>query len=269
MPSFMTDLVDPVFIPLPESAIPSLNNSPRESIRLPNVPVQPPPGVAPLPRFRSERLLPAPNMIYPLPPTFANFHITPQCSALQGNKNSYSTPHALKSRNRPRISPDRFIPKKCSIVAFRMSTPLHLLSVEEKLLRRSVANDIFGRGRLNSPPSNRQSMSPIDHRVPRAQASGIIAARRAIYVGAGSSRGTEVNINIFGDQESPEVERERHETRLAAALGVDRCAKVLSFVNEPIGKAASATEDIWSRGRRNCELPFQIIKPDQCTNNDR
>ena len=89
-------------------------------------------------------------------------------------------------------------------------------------------------------------------------------------MGAGSSRGTEVNINVFGDQESPEVERERHEMRLAAALGVDRCAKVLSFVREPLGKAAAATVDIWSRGRENCvytsigcqthSLTFQISK---------
>ena len=129
-----------------------------------------------------------------------------------------------------------------------MSTPLHQLSSEQKLLRRSNANDIFGHGGPQIP----QILASNDYRALRPGASGITAAGRAIYVGAGSSRGTEVNINIFGDQESPEVERERHETRLAAALGIDRCAKVLSFGREPIGKVTTATIDIWSHGRENC-----------------
>lgn len=248
MPSFMADLLDPVFVPLPESSRPSLNNSPRETLRLPHVPAHPPPGVAPLSRLRSERLLPAPNMIHPIPPTFANLHITPQCPALQGGSNP-KTPHTLKSRLKAKLSPDRFIPSSHSVNAFRMSMPLSSLSPEEKLLRKSVGGDIFGRGRSISPPSG---TSPATYRSPRSEASGMIAAGRAIYVGAGSSRGTEVNINIFGDQESPELERERHEIRLAAALGVDRCAKVLSFAGKPVGKVSAATEDIWSRGTENC-----------------
>lgn len=260
MPSLMTDLIDPILIPLPESIRPSLNNSPRETLRLPHVPAHPPPGVAPLSRFQSERLLPAPNMIYPIPPTFANIHITPQCPALQGGSGSYKTPDLTKSRLKTRISPDRFIPSSHSINAFRMSTPLSQLSPEEKLLRRSIGIDIFGRGRSSSPPSG---SSPPNYRSPRIQVSRITAAGRAIYVGAGSSRGTEVNINVFGDQESPEVERERHEMRLAAALGVDRCAKVLRFVQEPVGKAAAATLDIWSRGRENYNMSPQkkVVSP--------
>ncbi|KAF8460032.1 WD40-repeat-containing domain protein [Kalaharituber pfeilii] len=250
----MAEFIDPVLIPLPESAIPSMNNSPPESLRLPHIPVHPPPGVAPLPRFRSERLLPAPNMIYPLPPTFAKLHVTPQCPALQGQVKSFHSPYNSGSRTKPRISPDRFIPTNTSINAFRMSMPLHLLSHEEKLLRRSTRNDIFGRGRSMSPPFGRQISSSIDYRAPRAQASGITAAGRAIYVGAGSSRGTEVYINIFGDQESPEVEKERHQSRLAAALGVDRCARVLSFTREPVGVIMSATVDIWSRGSENYKM---------------
>ena len=133
-----------------------------------------------------------------------------------------------------------------------MSTPLHQLSSEQKLLRRSNSNDIFG----HVSPEISQRLVPNDYRAPRSRASGITAAGRAIYVGAGSSRGTEININIFGDQESPEVERERHETRLAAALGIDRCAKVLSFGRGPVGKTTAAIIDIWSHGRENCWYRF-------------
>lgn len=134
-----------------------------------------------------------------------------------------------------------------------MSTPLHQLSNEQKLLRRSNANDVFG----HSSPQIPQRLVPNDYRTSRSGASGITTAGRAIYVGAGSSRGTEVNINIVGDQESPEVERERHETRLAAALGIDRCAKVLSFGRGPVGKTATAAIDIWSHRRENCLYRFR------------
>ncbi|KAI5787627.1 WD40-repeat-containing domain protein [Peziza echinospora] len=182
-------------------------------------------------------------MIYPLPPTFSNLYITPQSTALHGQAGPRVSP-------RGRFSQDRFIPSSTSVNAFRMSTPLHLLSGEEKLLRRSNGDDIFGNLQSRSiSPSSRTS--PSEYRGRLSQASGITAAGRAIYVGAGSSRGTEVNINIFGDQESPEAERERHEARLAAALGVDRCARVLRFVKEPTIPTRPAPIDGWSQRNEN------------------
>lgn len=127
-----------------------------------------------------------------------------------------------------------------------MNCPTHLLSSEEKLLRRSVSNS--GRGRSASPDIGGTSTAAnarASTGTPVAFRAGInrrISAGAVGVFGIGISaaarreeprpRGREVHINVFGDKASPEAEMERHERRLSAALGVDRSAKVLSFTRE-------------------------------------
>ena len=86
------------------------------------------------------------------------------------------------------------------------------------------------------------------------QGAGITAAGRAILVGAGSSRGTEVNININGDQETPEEVQARHDAYLAAALGIDRCEMVLQFFRIKQG-------DAWVTRMDNCMKSLLSTRP--------
>ncbi|KAL7272559.1 hypothetical protein RUND412_004629 [Rhizina undulata] len=153
------------------------------------------------------------------------------------------------SRTRAGYSPDRFIPSSASIHNFRMGSPSHLLSSEERLLRRSTRSSSRGRSlspERNSAPStptnnNRnRDTSPVRHRAAQLNRRISAGAVGVFGIGVGAAprreepreRGREVTVNIFGDKESPEAEMERHERRLSAALGVDRSARVFSFVKD-------------------------------------
>lgn len=174
-----------------------------------------------------------------------------------------------------------------------MSAPAHLLSNNERLLRRSVSSS--GADRSISPNSLSNSLnngnaggSPINYRPSNLNRRISAGAVGVFGIGVGAAprreeprpRGREVTINVFGDKTSPEADMERHERRLSAALGVDRSAKVLSFAheNEPtrdghgrkggvMGAPGSETvsdmlwEDVLEvEGRRSpfAKIPFRI-----------
>jgi len=173
-----------------------------------------------------------------------------------------------------------------------MSAPAHLLSNNERLLRRSISTSSADRSispnSLNNSPNNRNAGGPINYR-PSSLNRRISAGAVGVFgIGVGAAprreeprpRGREVTINVFGDKTSPEADMERHERRLSAALGVDRSAKVLSFTreNEPtrdghgrkggvMGAPGSETvsDTLWedvleAEGRRSpfARIPFRI-----------
>lgn len=126
-----------------------------------------------------------------------------------------------------------------------MGSPASLLSPEERLLRRH-SDRSTSRDRSESPdrpvPGNMTfGVTPVARAVTGTrpgQANRRISAGAVgvfgIGVGAQDAsppvqRGREVNGHIFQNKESPEVEMERHELWLSAALGVDRTKKVLNF----------------------------------------
>ncbi|RPB00942.1 WD40 repeat-like protein [Choiromyces venosus 120613-1] len=149
-----------------------------------------------------------------------------------------------QSSKSSKISPDRFIPSRANIQSFRMSAPAHLLSNEERLLRRSVSSSaersISPNSLSNSPNGRNAAGLPINYRPGNLNRRISAGAVGVFGIGVGAAprreeprpRGREVTINVFGDKTSPEVDMERHERRLSAALGVDRSAKVLSFARE-------------------------------------
>ena len=126
-----------------------------------------------------------------------------------------------------------------------MSAPAHLLSTNERLLRRTVSSSgadrgISPNGLSNSPNNRNVGGSPISYRPSNLNRRISAGAVGVFGIGVGAAprreeprpRGREVTINVFGDKTSPEADMERHERRLSAALGVDRSAKVLSFTRE-------------------------------------
>ncbi|KAG0638730.1 WD40-repeat-containing domain protein [Tuber brumale] len=150
-----------------------------------------------------------------------------------------------QSSKSSKISPDRFIPSRANIQSFRMSAPAHLLSNNERLLRRSISSSSVDRGispnnLSNSPIGRNVGGSPISYRPGNLNRRISAGAVGVFGIGVGAAprreeprpRGREVTINVFGDKTSPEVDMERHQRRLSAALGVDRSAKVLSFARE-------------------------------------
>ncbi|KAH8152833.1 uncharacterized protein LAJ45_03059 [Morchella importuna] len=152
--------------------------------------------------------------------SYTSSHLTsPFLTPGNGRTRSRSSSNSRQSGR----SPDRFIPSRANIQSFRMNCPAHLLSSEERLLRRSVGTAVRGR-----------SASPDTRNISAAGAVGIFG----IGIGAAPRgqepipRGREVHINVFGDKATPEAEMEKHERRLSAALGVDRSARVLSFTRE-------------------------------------
>lgn len=191
-----------------------------------------------------------------------------------------------------KISPDRFIPSRANIQSFRMSAPAHLLSNNERLLRRSVSSSSADRSispnSLSNSLNGNAGGSPINYRPSNLNRRISAGAVGVFGIGVGAAprreeprpRGREVTINVFGDKTSPEADMERHERRLSAALGVDRSAKVLSFAreNEPtrdghgrkggvMGAPGSETvsdmlwEDVLeAEGRRSpfAKIPFRI-----------
>ncbi|PUU74432.1 WD40-repeat-containing domain protein [Tuber borchii] len=150
-----------------------------------------------------------------------------------------------QSSKSSKISPDRFIPSRANIQSFRMSAPAHLLSSNERLLRRSVSSSSADRSispnsLSNSSNNGNAGGSPINYRPSNLNRRISAGAVGVFGIGVGAAprreeprpRGREVTINVFGDKSSPESDMERHERRLSAALGVDRSAKVLSFARE-------------------------------------
>ncbi|KAG0131072.1 WD40-repeat-containing domain protein [Tuber indicum] len=150
-----------------------------------------------------------------------------------------------QSSKSSKISPDRFIPSRANIQSFRMSAPAHLLSNNERLLRRSLSSSTTNRSispnnLSNSPNGRNAGGSPINYRPGNLNRRISAGAVGVFGIGVGAAprreeprpRGREVTINVFGNKASPEVDMERHQRRLSAALGVDRSAKVLSFARE-------------------------------------
>ena len=126
-----------------------------------------------------------------------------------------------------------------------MSAPTHLLSSDERLLRRSVSSSSADRslspGGVGGGSNGRsRGGSPVNYRPGNLNRRISAGAVGVFGIGVGAAprreeprpRGREVTINLFGDKTSPEAEMERHERRLSAALGVDRSAKVFSFARE-------------------------------------
>ncbi|KAI5799847.1 WD40-repeat-containing domain protein [Geopyxis carbonaria] len=161
---------------------------------------------------------------------------------------SYASPISRGSTPRNHNTPDRFIPSAASIQSFRMGSPADRLTPQERLLRRhgidptrepsspERSNQGSGnRPRPNSPTSFRPGQV---NRTITSGSIGVFGSTGPITsypTTTSSQRGREVNGHIFADKESPEVEMEKHEMRLSAALGVDRAKKVFSFARESTG----------------------------------
>jgi len=139
-----------------------------------------------------------------------------------------------------RGTPDRFIPSLTSATSFRMGASTADLSPDERLLRHHIkgsqrerSNSPVGRGRDADAAARGSLLNQ------RLSAGGV--GMFAVGIPAGLApeapvvprqRGREINGNIFSNKRSPEKEKESHELRLSAALGVDRCRKVLTFTGE-------------------------------------
>lgn len=172
----------------------------------------------------------------------------------------------------PRRTPaaDRFIPSSANVQAFRMGSPAHKLTPEEKHRRGSSARNQHGRtdsperiavynpgsgrtiglaGGSGSPGgtyANQRTISGGGVGVFSMGTGGVSNARvRAAEQPRMSSGAREINGNIFAKKEGMEAAKRRLENMLSAALEVDRSKKVFEFKNKAseLGKGSGAMWD--------------------------
>ncbi|KAI5818275.1 WD40-repeat-containing domain protein [Pyronema omphalodes] len=155
----------------------------------------------------------------------------------------------------PHRTPDRFIPTLVNASSFRMGAPTSELTPEERLMRRYVTGSAT-RNRSVSPTRRPGSgESPRPNR--RLSAGGV--GMFAVGIPAGLApdnaipstplqRGREIDGNIFSNRRSPERERQAHESRISAALGIDRAQRVFHYGPERDMMPVSPRGDRFGRG---------------------
>ncbi|KAI5786896.1 WD40-repeat-containing domain protein [Pyronema domesticum] len=155
----------------------------------------------------------------------------------------------------PHRTPDRFIPTLVNASSFRMGAPTSELTPDERLMRRHVTGAAT-RNRSISPTRRPRGGEP--HRPNRRLSAGGVGMF-SVGIPAGLApdnatpttprqRGREIDGNIFSNRRSPERERQAHESRLSAALGIDRAQRVFHYGPERDMVPVSPRADRFGRG---------------------
>jgi hypothetical protein len=170
--------------------------------------------------------------------TMANLRLTPG--------SGHRTPHR---------TPDRFIPTLVNASSFRMGAPTSELTPDERLMRRYVTGAATRNRSISPTRRPRGGEPPRPNR--RLSAGGV--GMFAVGIPAGLApdnatpttprqRGREIDGNIFSNRRSPERERQAHESRLSAALGIDRAQRVFHYGPERDMVPVSPRADRFGRG---------------------
>lgn len=196
----------------------------------------------------------------PVPPAFhSKPHGTSPYNMMEERKRSF--PFLTPTRKKTYRDTDRFIPRRSSIDAFRMSANPETLSPTDRITRksRSRSPSDFRPAPARRRTGNNSSIAIRTQSGPRRTASGNISGGGVWSLGTTqplSGPSTRISISLVGETENADEEAIRHQGRVATALGIDRKSRVLTFSGpenqlrrkRSNGFGGGGLMDIWKEG---------------------